>query len=313
MPNPLENLYTLGLASGPEAVQWTRTLPMVPQHKVNFRPAPASGGLDLDSDWAKMDMAISVLRPSDLESVDEGEDDDEKTGRALRRKYINVDYDTPFCKIRHELKVSLRLSWLPEDAVDEVEASAQRRAGSYAERKRKARSAHPMRKSETLLFTIPVKVVTVPDHVEQAYIRERELACLAAEGASIDRSASPARSQMSACSSSSTAESRPSTPPASVRPSPFSVVASLPSLASSVSTCSSLPRDDLHTPSSFKSASPYKAMPFALPPYSELYHSNGDRREPLTSWLPRYIEKEDVELPDSAASYAAVSVLGLQV
>jgi len=34
--------------------------------------------------------------------------------------------------------------------------------------------------------------------------------------------------------------------------------------------------------------------PFVLPPYSELYHANGDRKDASdNAWLPRYVEKED--------------------
>ena len=287
---------------------------MVPQHKVNFRPAPVSGGLELDSDWAKMDMGVSVLRAGDEElpsSKTEDEVDDEKVGRALRRKFINVDYDTPLCKIRHELKVSLRLSWLPDEAAQEVEDAAVRRGGNVGERRRKARLAHKERKSEVLMFSIPLKLVTVPDHVEKAYAMGQELARVASEATSIARSASPIGSDCSSTSSCSGPASGSSTPATSARPSPLSMTTSLPSLASSVATVCSLLRDDA-APSSLATSASHRfaSMPIALPPYSELYHSNGDRKEDFSSWLPKYVEKEGVEVD---SSYAANSVLGLQV
>ncbi|KAG8945543.1 hypothetical protein FRC00_010077, partial [Tulasnella sp. 408] len=125
-PNPLEGLYSLGLAAANEAVQWTRTVPMLPTKRVNFRPSPATGGLEVDGEWAKMDLAIGVLRKEDMEEMSAAADepqDEEKLGRNLRRKILNPDFDTPFVKVRHEMKVALRLSWLPEHAADEIARS----------------------------------------------------------------------------------------------------------------------------------------------------------------------------------------------
>lgn len=298
--NPMEGFFNLGLTAPPEPLQWTRTVPMLPTKRVNFRPSPATGGLELDGEWAKMDLAISVLRKGDQElelpiPTPDDDKDDEKSGRNLRRKLLNPDFDTPFCKVRHEMKIALRLSWLPDAAAAEIAAQCGSDSANAGERLRKARIAHPDRKTETLVMTLPMKLVQVSECVEDLYkmlgVHHGASSAAMRRTTAQSRSASPVPSLSSSTSSGSD----------SSRSSPASGVLALPSVSSPHSSRSASPAPS--TSSSCSSASsmdgltPYsKAVhgAFLLPPYSELYDSNGERKE-LTEgvWLPPYMEKDD--------------------
>lgn len=319
-PNPLEGLYSLGLAAANEAVQWTRTVPMLPTKRVNFRPSPATGGLEVDGEWAKMDLSIGVLRKEDMEEMsaatntDEQPQDDEKLGRNLRRKILNPDFDTPFVKLRHEMKIALRLSWLPEHAADEIARSG---AALDGEQLRKARMAHPDRKTETLLMSLPIKMAAVSQGVEKMFKTlgvhygapnpiSPSVAPSMRRTLAQSRSASPAPSLTYSSSSS----------PSSARTSPASGIMALPSVMGlsiprrSDSPAPSLASSSSHGHSLSCSASSSCSTgvhplavafpgPFVLPPYSELYHSNGERKEEVDgAFLPPYVEKEPIQEGD---------------
>ncbi|KAG9019554.1 hypothetical protein FRB90_000462 [Tulasnella sp. 427] len=285
--NPLEGLYSLGLTSTSEAVQWTRTVPMLPTKRVNFRPSPATGGLEVDGEWAKMDLAIGVLRKDDVEqssvTVNEEEHDDEKVGRNVRRKILNPDFDSPFVKVRHEMKIALRLSWLPERAAEEVARSLH--SAGDGEALRKARAAHPERKTETLLMSLPIKLAMVSQGVQTMfktlgvhYGAPNPVAIAPAMRRTLaqSRAASPVPS-LSSCGSSAV-------------DSPASGVVALPSVLGLARAGSPAPSES----SSFVGRPSFQG-PFVLPPYSELYHSNGERKEEVEgAFLPPYVEKEPV-------------------
>ncbi|KAG8946480.1 hypothetical protein FRC04_011656 [Tulasnella sp. 424] len=309
--NPLEGLYSLGLAAANEAVQWTRTVPMLPTKRVNFRPSPATGGLEVDGEWAKMDLAIGVLRKEDMEelgldSSSADHQDDEKVGRNVRRKILNPDFDTPFVKVRHEMKIALRLSWLPEHAADEIARSC---AGVDGEQLRKARMAHPERKTETLLMSLPIKLAAVSQGVERMFKTlgvhygapnpiSPSVAPSMRRTLAQSRSASPAPSLTTSSSYSS---------PSSARTSPASGIMALPSVMGlnipgrSDSPAPSLASSSSHGHSSSSCSTglhPFAVFPgpFVLPPYSELYHSNGERKEEVDgAFLPAYVEKEPLQ------------------
>lgn len=319
-PNPLEGLFSLGLTAPSDPVQWTRTVPMLPTKRVNFRPSPATGGLEVDSEWAKMDLAITVLRKDDIETdipADGASQDEEKAGRNLRRKLLNPDFDSPLCRSRHEMKVALKLSWLPERAARELILH-----GYTGERMRKARANHPDRKSETLLMSLPVKLAQVSEGVERLYktlnVHHGAAAFAAGNTAPLiapamrralaqsqSRSASPAPS-ISASSSYSSARSSPTNdhitlpsvaPVAMSRSGTPAPGGPIPSSASSSSHCSTSTSGGLLPYAAVVSSFP---GPFVLPPYSELYHANGDRKEHGDgAWLPQYVEKEDFGSPMS--------------
>ena len=270
---------------------------MLPSKRVNFRPSPTTGGLELDGEWAKMDLAINVLRKSDVEELVEGVADEEVFGRNTRRKLINQDIDTPFCRVRHDIKVALKLSWLPEPHASELAAKLKRCSGS-GERIRKLRAAHRERRTETLVFNVPVKYAQVSEGVEKVYRtlgvhHGAPVAALSTAPTAIDRSASPVPS----LTTSSGGTSAGSTPASGILPLP-----SCPSLSitSSSSGASSMSQDDRSSCGSdignpmpyvlVASSSSFFTGPFILPPYSELYHSNGDRKE-LLEGLPPYVPK----------------------
>ncbi|KAG8898327.1 hypothetical protein FRC01_010948, partial [Tulasnella sp. 417] len=303
-PNPLEGLYSLGLAAANEAVQWTRTVPMLPTKRVNFRPSPATGGLEVDGEWAKMDLAIGVLRKEDMEETsnaattstnNDEPQDEEKLGRNLRRKILNPDFDTPFVKVRHEMKIALRLSWLPEHAADEIARTAGAMDG---EQLRKARMAHPERKTETLLMSLSIKMAAVSQGVQKMF---KTLGVHYGAPIPISPSVAPtmrrtlAQSRCASPAPSLTTASSYSSSPSSARTSPASGVMALPSVMGlsipgrSDSPAPSVASSSSHRHSLSISASSCSAGlhplavvfpgPFVLPPYSELYHSNGERKE----------------------------------
>lgn len=334
--NGLASLYSLTTLGGSaDPVQWTRAVPMIPSKKVNFRPAPATGGLEIDGDWAKMDLSISVLRSSDKDSMDEDSDlkEDEKVGRALRRKLLNPDFDTPFCKIRHEMKLALKLSWLPAEALASIKAKyAHIPPGPHAgEKLRKARLAHPERLSETLLVTLPIRVVQVSERVETIF---RTMSFhhgadnLAMGGVAMRRTLAQSRSASPALSGGSigsiSGRNSPAMSPLAALALPASTPMSRSCSSSPAPSNSSLPPLSSSSSSGSSSSGSYSAPSvsgpmsygaavattfpgdFVLPPYSELYYSNGDRKDSLGGgWLPKYTEKEDLPTEDTLVAPAA--------
>ncbi|KAG8861951.1 hypothetical protein FRB96_002394 [Tulasnella sp. 330] len=338
--SPLASLYTLTSIGGvPDPVQWTRAVPMVPTKKVNFRPSPATGGLEVDGEWAKMDLSIGVLRAGDKEddtAVGESETlDDEKAGRRLRRKLLNPDVDTPFCKIRHEMKIALRLSWLPAAAAESIQRRyAHVPAGIHrGDKIRKARLAHPDRLQEVLLVSLPMKVVQVSEGVETIFkklgvhhgaptsgpMASTAMRRYMAQGQGHSRSASPCGSSAGSMGSmsgraspanglvmpGSAGMSRSSTPGLTTSGSPTHSIASLPASSSSSSHGLSIPTPN--GPLAY-GAAVVSSFPgtFVLPPYSELFHSNGDRKDSVGGgWLPKYTEKDE-EAEDTAPAPAIV-------
>ncbi|KAG9008045.1 hypothetical protein FRB94_013810 [Tulasnella sp. JGI-2019a] len=331
--NPFAGLYTLAsLAGSPEPVHWSRVVPMVPTKKVNFRPSPVTGGLEVDGEWAKMDLSIGVLRAGDNEDADvqEGElRDDEKAGRRLRRKLLNPDVDTPFCRVRHEMKIALRLSWLPTEAMESIRARYEDLpVGMHrGEKIRKARLAHPERLQETLLVSLPIKMVQVSAGVETIFKNmgvHHGAETVSAGSAAMRRTASQNRSRSASPNGSSAGSmsgraspatglaipgsavmSRSSTPGLSASMSPASSSGSLPSSSSSSSHGSSIITPTGLLPYGAAVASSFPG-PFVLPPYSELYHSNGDRKDSVGGgWLPKYTEKDETT-EDTAPAPAIV-------
>ncbi|KAG8898235.1 hypothetical protein FRB99_007582 [Tulasnella sp. 403] len=322
LQNPLEGLYSLGLAASHEPVQWTRTVPMLPSKRVNFRPSPATGGLEVDGEWAKMDLAINVLRQCDREpeSTDENAEgadkDEEKAGRNLRRKLLQADFDTPFCRVRHEMKIALKLSWLPEEAATSIASQHAHLSSSVSvgEVLRKARMAHPDRKTETLLISLPIKMTQVSAGVETIYKslgvhHGAPLAPAMRRTLAQSRSTSPVPSLSASNSTSSTRTSPASAivslpsavallaPPRSDSPGPSGMTpSSSASSASSHSDATSMSSSLSVSPSSGSAPlASWTTFPgsFVLPPYSELYHTNGERKVCESTWLPRYVEKEE--------------------
>ncbi|KAG8928972.1 hypothetical protein FRC02_006170 [Tulasnella sp. 418] len=315
-PNPLEQFQNLGLtgeAASQAAVQWTRTVPLISTKRVNFRPSPATGGLEIDGEWAKMDLGITVLRKSDMESEPETpeaqtpeeaeklkKEREERAGRNLRRTLISSDFDSPLSKVRHDMKISLKLSWLPENVAEEINeliriVEVTCGPGSLGEKKRKLRMSHPARKTETLMLNLSVRLVEVSEQVEAVYMaRQLGQASVApttfVRGAPLirplTRSALPSRSASPAISEASNAST--SSQPSLRRSNSYA------STSSPGSWCIGLP-SRTNSP-----APPVPSFHFALPPYSELYHTNGERKECENIWLPKYEEKDTnaFALPD---------------
>lgn len=352
-PNPLASVYSLTTLGGPaDPVQWTRAVPMVPTRKAHFKPSPVTGGLEIDREWAKMDIPIGILRQGDREPQPElapdeqqPEDrDEEKLGRELRRKLLNPDFDSPFVKIRHEMRIALRLSWLPQEAVDAIRARyANVPAGMHrGERIRRARMAHPARLTETLLVSMPIRMVQVSEGVESIFRTmgvHHGASIPAAVSAAVggvamrrglaqSRSGSPSPSSSVGSSRSMSGRASPAAvvPPAASLSIPTSSAmsrSSTPSTSSPAPSMTSLPSSSVSSSSSSSSAShasaavvlaPYVAAlsscfpgPFVLPPYSELYYSNGDRKDSCGGgWLPKYEEREDEVAEDTAPPPAMV-------
>ncbi|KAF8610187.1 hypothetical protein BDV93DRAFT_517361 [Ceratobasidium sp. AG-I] len=106
-PHPWQSLYALGLVVPHEcAVGWTRHTYLVSGDRVRFKPS--RGGLQLDDDWAKMDTSVTI-DPTTRKSHPKP-----KGARQLCPSVF-----TPYMRIKHELRISLNLAYIPpEGAAD---------------------------------------------------------------------------------------------------------------------------------------------------------------------------------------------------
>ncbi|KAF9509022.1 hypothetical protein BS47DRAFT_1397287 [Hydnum rufescens UP504] len=117
-PNYMEALHACGLLY-PHIMsdRATRTHPLIPEGHIFFRPA--TGGVLLDSRWARMDVKVPILRASTHEAGDDNEVqedgkavcDEHRAERRRRREYILPDFHAPFLRVSHEIRISVKVSW----------------------------------------------------------------------------------------------------------------------------------------------------------------------------------------------------------
>lgn len=150
--NPAAAALALGLAPPPTTTQSTRRFPLIPNIRVPFRPS--LGGLALDTEWAKMDMVIPLLKPSSradkaLDDGDVAQEDDTAIGtntrreRETRRRALRPELDCQLFKIKHEVRIALHCSY------EDPQASSSAMADS------------PPRKKQTLYATLPVRFADI--------------------------------------------------------------------------------------------------------------------------------------------------------
>jgi hypothetical protein len=117
-PNYMEALHACGLLY-PHIMsdRATRTHSLIPEGHIFFRPA--TGGVLLDSRWARMDVKVPILRASTHEAGDDNEVqedgkavcDEHRAERRRRREYILPDFHAPFLRVSHEIRISVKVSW----------------------------------------------------------------------------------------------------------------------------------------------------------------------------------------------------------
>ncbi|GAB1517700.1 hypothetical protein RhiTH_000750 [Rhizoctonia solani] len=104
-PHPWQALYALGLVVQHDyAVNWSQQTHLVSGNRVRFKPA--LGGLELNDDWAKMDIPISI-------------DPTTRKSHPARKgdRQLQATVFTPHMRIKHELRVGFNLTFVPpEDA-----------------------------------------------------------------------------------------------------------------------------------------------------------------------------------------------------
>ncbi|KAF8759026.1 hypothetical protein RHS01_02594 [Rhizoctonia solani] len=107
-PHPWQALYALGLVVQHDyAVNWSQQTHLVSGNRVRFKPA--LGGLELNDDWAKMDIPISI-------------DPTTRKSHPARKgdRQLQATVFTPHMRIKHELRVGFNLTFVPpEDAFNQ--------------------------------------------------------------------------------------------------------------------------------------------------------------------------------------------------